>query len=88
MTEQARGMLKTSPQRWEQAKKRTEELGGKQIAWYATMGEYDFVLIAEFPNDEVGFSRILEGAAGGRVIATTMKAFNKEEYAKAVSKLP
>ncbi|HET9782884.1 MAG TPA: GYD domain-containing protein [Candidatus Dormibacteraeota bacterium] len=33
----------------------TESFGGKTLEVWTTAGEYDFVTIAEFPNDEASF---------------------------------
>jgi uncharacterized protein with GYD domain len=38
-------------------------MGGKIHSWYLTMGRYDAVLIAEFPNDETCAKFFLSGGA-------------------------
>ena len=49
-------------------------------AWYLTMGQYDAVLITEFPNDEAGAKFALSAGALGNVTTETLKAFTEAEY--------
>lgn len=44
-----------------------EKLGGKLLCYYVTLGEFDWLLIAEFPNEKVAASAILVAMAGGSV---------------------
>ena len=52
------------------------------------MGEYDYVAIGEFPNDEVAMAFALALASTGNVRTTTLKAFVKDEFAEIVKKMP
>ncbi len=52
------------------------------------MGEYDYVAIAECPSDEAAATFLLLLGSMGNVRTTTLKAFNKEEFAEMVKKLP
>ena len=88
VTEQGMKDIKNAPKRVEEAKKAIEKLGGKMTAFYLTMGDYDYVAIAEAPSDEVAFTFLLGLGAGGNVKTTTLKAFTLGEYAKMVKKLP
>ena len=76
--------IKGAPKRIEEAIKAAEAVGGKVLGFYTVMGEYDYVAIGEFPNDEVA----LAIGAQGNVRTKTLKAFTKEEFAKIVKKLP
>ena len=58
------------------------------IGFYAVMGEYDYVGIAEFPSDEVQMAFGLSVASQGGVRAITLKAFTKDEFAAIVKKIP
>ena len=58
------------------------------IGFYLTMGQYDYVVIAEGPSDEVALMQLLGLGAAGNVRTTTLKAFTKEEFAEIVKKLP
>ena len=87
-TEQGVKEIKEAPGHIEEALKGIEAVGGKVIGFYAVMGEYDFVGIAEFPSDEVQMAFSLSVASGGGVRSTTLKAFSKEEFAEIVKKMP
>ncbi len=87
-TDQGIKTVKEAPQRLEAATKGLEAMGGKLIGFYATMGEYDYVGIAEAPNDDVAMTFLLGLGAAGNVRTTTLKAFTMEEFAEFVKKLP
>jgi len=87
-TDQGIKAVKESPQRVEAAIKGLEAMGGKLINIYATMGEYDYVAIAEGPSDAVAMTYLLGLGAAGNVRTTTLKAFTMEEFAECVKKLP
>ncbi len=65
-----------------------QKAGGKLIGFYATMGRYDLVMIAEGPSDEVAFGQLITLGMLGNVRTTTLKAFTRQEYAKILGKLP
>jgi uncharacterized protein with GYD domain len=52
------------------------------------MGEYDFIVTVELPNDESAMSILLATGARGNVRTTTLKAFSLSEAEKVLSKLP
>ncbi|MBS7628176.1 GYD domain-containing protein [Candidatus Bathyarchaeota archaeon] len=80
--------IKDAPKRIQEAIKTLEAMGGKLIAFYMVMGEYDYVGIAEAPSDEVAAAFLLGLGAGGTVRTTTLKAFTLEQIAAIVGKLP
>ena len=80
--------IKDAPQRIEEGLKGWEAMGGKVTAFYAVMGEYDYVAIGEAPNDEAVMSFLLRLGTLGMVRTKTLKAFSKEEFAELVKKLP
>ncbi len=86
-TQQGIAKIKESPARLDAAKKAAEKAGGKVHAWYLTMGQYDAVLISEFPNDEAGAKFALSVGALGNVTTETLKAFTETEYRKIVGGL-
>jgi uncharacterized protein with GYD domain len=57
-----------------------EKLGGKLLCYYVTLGEFDWLLIAEFPNEKVASSAILVAMAGGSVsnVQTTVAMTSKQ----------
>jgi uncharacterized protein with GYD domain len=88
LTEQGIKNIKSAPARIEEGIKAAEAAGCKVLGYYATMGEYDYVAIADAPSDEVGMTVLLGLGAQGNVRTTTLRAFTKEEFAGMVSKLP
>jgi len=88
LTEQGIKNIKDAPARVEQAIKAMEAGAGKFIGFYAVMGEYDYVVIAEAPSDEAMMTYLLALGSLGNVKTSTMKAFNKEQFADLVKKLP
>jgi len=87
-TDQGIKNIKEAPERIEMAFKGLEAVGGKIIGFYATMGEYDYIAIAEGPNDEVAMMFLMGLGVAGNTRTTTLKAFSKEEFAKIVKMLP
>lgn len=88
LTEQGIKNIKDAPQRLEQGTKALEAMGGKLLDFYSTMGEYDYVAIAEAPSDEVATTFLLALGSLGNVRTTTLKAFTREEFARIVKKIP
>ena len=88
MTEQGIKDIKNAPERTTKSIKQLEELGGKLIAFYMCMGEYDYVGIAEAPSAEVAMTFLMALGAGGNVRTTTLRAFTNEEVTKLIGNLP
>jgi uncharacterized protein with GYD domain len=88
MTEQGIKDIKNAPERTAKSLKQLEEMGGKLIGFYMCMGEYDYVGIAEAPNDEVAMAFLMALGAGGNVRTTTLRAFSEAEVAKVIGQLP
>lgn len=76
-----------SPQRLEDAKAVTESYGGEYGAFYLTLGQYDFVYVAEFPDDESAAQAMLTVAGAGAVETETLTAFTEDEYRDVVAGL-
>ena len=86
-THQGIAKIKDSPSRLDAAKKAAEKEGGKVQAWYLTMGQYDAVLISEFPTDEACAKFALSAGSLGNISTETLKAFSEAEYRKIVGSL-
>jgi uncharacterized protein with GYD domain len=86
-TQQGISKIKESPSRLDAAKKATEKEGGKIHAWYLTMGQYDAVLISEFPSDEACARFALSVGGLGNISTETLKAFTETEYRKIIGAL-
>jgi uncharacterized protein with GYD domain len=87
-TQQGIAKVKESPARLDAARKAAEAMGGKIHSWYLTMGKYDAVLIAEFPDDHAVARFMLSTGALGNVTTQTLKAFPEAEFRKIVASLP
>ncbi len=80
--------IKDAPAQLEAVTKALEAAGGKLKAFYLTMGPYDYVVIAEGPDDKTAMVQLLGLAAAGRVRTTTLKAFTREEFGEILKMLP
>jgi uncharacterized protein with GYD domain len=86
-TEQGMRAIGESPQRLDAAKHQLEEMGGRFVAFWMTMGEHDMVLVYETPDDAVAarFSLMLNRL--GAVRTKTLKAFPEAAYRQIVTSL-
>ena len=64
-----------------------ESRRGKVREHLYTLGEYDMITVAEFPDDATAAAAVLTLASLGNVRAKTMRAFTDEETAEIVSQL-
>ncbi len=56
----------------------------RQLLW--TLGQYDLVVVADFPDDETATAVVLQTVAGGNVRTTTMKAFDAEQMSAIIQR--
>jgi len=87
-TQQGIQQVKESPKRLEKAKKVIKAKGGSLKTAYMTIGQYDFVVIAEAPSDEAFAEAMLAISTGGAIRSETLRAFNEAEYKKIIAGLP
>jgi uncharacterized protein with GYD domain len=66
--------------------KLVESSGGtvRELLW--TVGEYDLVCVADFPNDESGVAALLQVGSAGNVRSSTLRAFGADEMAGIISR--
>jgi uncharacterized protein with GYD domain len=88
LTEQGIKDIKDAPARMNEASKSLEAAGGKLTGFYITMGQYDYVAIAEGPDDEAALLQLLGLGMAGNVRTTALKAFRMEQFATLLQKLP
>ena len=86
-TEQGMRAISDSPQRLDGAKRELEEMGGRFIAFWMTLGEHDMVLVYETPDDDVAARFSLMLNCLGAVRTKTMKAFPEGAYRQIVASL-
>jgi uncharacterized protein with GYD domain len=61
--------------------------GGKVREHLYTLGEYDIVMVTEFPDDDIAAAAVLALASLGNVRSKTMRAFTDEEVAAITAQL-
>lgn len=82
-TDQGRKEVGTLPDRAAAVEKRIEEqVGGKVIGNYVTMGQYDQIAITEAPDDETVAKMALMIAGRGNAISETLRGFSMDEVRK------
>ncbi|HEX9066236.1 MAG TPA: GYD domain-containing protein [Streptosporangiaceae bacterium] len=66
--------------------KLVENGGGKvrELVW--TVGEYDMVCVADFPDEEAGVAALLVVSSLGNVRSTTLRAFSAEEMSGIIAR--
>src|SRR4051794_4394305 len=86
-TDRGARAVRDSPRRLDAAKRMLEEMGGRFVAFWMTLGEHDMVLVYETPDDAVAarFALMLGGL--GAVRTKTMKAFPESAYREIVASL-
>ncbi len=87
-THQGIAKIKEGPARIEAARKAMEAAGGKMVAWYLTMGRYDFVVISQAPSATAAASVLLATGAQGNVSTETLRALTEAEFKEVASSLP
>ena len=78
-TEQGIRNFRDCTQRAEDFTKLVEGSGGTVLELLWTVGEYDIVCVADFPDEETGVATLLQVGAAGNVRSNTLRAFNAGE---------
>ena len=83
-TEQGVRNIKGSPKRVEKIKEEFKKAGAQVKEFYALMGQFDTMIIAEAPNEEVitRLNLMIDGT--GNVTSQTMRAFGEHDWKKMV----
>lgn len=78
-TEQGITNFRDTTQRAEDFTKLVESSGGtvRELLW--TVGEYDIVSIADFPDDETAVAALLQVGSAGNIRSNTLRAFNADQ---------
>jgi uncharacterized protein with GYD domain len=86
-TDQGMRNIEDSPKRIDFARKSLEDMGGRFLSVFVTMGEYDLIIAYDAPDDAVAarFSVLL--GKMGNVRTKSMKAFSEEAYRLIVQNL-
>lgn len=86
-TDQGIRNFRETAQRAAAAKDLAARMGGQMKAIYWTLGGYDIVAIAEFPDDETGTAYQLTIGSQGNLRTTTMRAFGEDEIEAILGKV-
>ena len=73
--------------RSDKVKKNIEELGGKLLAAYYCLGDYDVVAILQFPDNKTAMKAAVKNASLGHISITTMPALPRDEWATLLREL-
>ena len=87
-TEEGITKVKDSPTRLDAVKQLAQSVGGAIKEFYLTTGQYDFIAIAEGPDDDTMAKIILTVGSTGAVRTETLRAFTEDEYRKIIAGLP
>lgn len=87
-TQQGIENVHDSPDRTEDAKALVESMGGLWKSFFVTMGRYDGLIIADFPDAETAAQAALSLASSGNVTTETLRAFTLDEFRETVDSLP
>jgi uncharacterized protein with GYD domain len=80
LTEQGVREAKNAPERLQAFESAVKEVGGRLIGFYLVMGQYDYIVITEAPDDQTAARLILGTIAQGSMRTQTMRAFPREEF--------
>ena len=86
-TQQGVEAVKQQGNRIDEIKAAYRAAGGELIAYYATMGQYDGVVIYRMPDDVAAASFILSTMSRGNVRSETVRAFAEDEYRSVLEKV-
>jgi uncharacterized protein with GYD domain len=86
-TDQGMRAIDESPKRIDIARKTLEEMGGRFLSVFMTMGQYDLVITYDAPDDAVAARLSLILGKLGNVKTVSMKAFPEEAYRQIVNTL-
>ena len=86
-TQQGIEKVKDSPARLDAARKAFKAAGADLKDFYLTMGQYDFVIVSEAPDDATAAKAALTVAQHGSVRTETLRAFTEAEYRKLLGSL-
>ncbi|MDY6819088.1 MAG: GYD domain-containing protein [Halobacteriales archaeon] len=69
------------------AREAINDMGGELLEYYNTLGQYDAVAIAEFPNGEAAMMNSLVQARQGLVRVETLRAFDEDETERVIEQM-
>ncbi len=88
ITQQGAGKIRDLASTYATWKSFVESLGSKTVCALACFGEYDFVVVADHPNETAALKAAGCATALGVVQVQTLPACQIEDFFKAMSELP
>jgi uncharacterized protein with GYD domain len=86
-TQQGMTRIKDAPARIDAARKAIKDAGGKMVAWYMTMGRYDYLVIVEAPSAKAAAAVLLATGAQGNISTETLHALTEADFRSVASAL-
>ena len=82
VTEKGKETIRDVGGRYESVKKWVEEAGGKVLSTYVVFGQYDYVMVSEFPTEKEAVRALTKVVSRGTLGLETMYAMPIEEFIK------
>jgi uncharacterized protein with GYD domain len=86
-TDQGVARVRDTVARAEDAKRAASAMGGSIKDIYWTVGPYDLVTVADFPDDATATAFLLALSSSGNVRTTTLRAYAGDEMNQIIAKL-
>jgi uncharacterized protein with GYD domain len=86
-TDQGVANFKDTVARSADARNAAAAMGGQIKDIYWTVGAYDLVTVAEFPDDETATAFLLALSSRGNLRTTTLRAFGADEMSRIIGKV-
>ena len=86
-TEQGIRNVKDTAKRAQAVRAAFEKAGGSFIGIWWLLGQYDCMVISEFPDDVTATHMLLQVGMQGNVRTTTLRAFGEEDIGKIIEGL-
>lgn len=80
LRDKALAELESSPERSKISAERVEKLGGRSLAIYATMGQYDFIQVFEMPDEMRMMQYLITARRDGYVEPVVLPAFDSSQW--------
>ena len=80
LTEQGVKEAKNAPERLRAFVSALHEAGGQLVGFYLVMGQYDYIVVCEAPDDQTAANIVMSTMARGTVRTQTMRAFPSNEF--------
>jgi uncharacterized protein with GYD domain len=84
-TDQGMRSIEDSPRRIDTARKSLEDMGGRFLSVYVTLGKYDLIITYDAPDDAVAARFTLLLGKLGNVRTESMKAYPEEAYRQIIN---